>query len=285
MDVGAAIFFTDYSMGPAALGRALEERGFESLWAPEHSHIPLLARLRVPAGRRAAEEVLRRDGPVRHPRGGRGGHHAAPGGDRDLPGGPARPDPDRQGGGEPRPGLGRALPVRHRGGLERGGDGRPRHRVQVALRGDARAGGGDAAHLDEVQARVRGRVRQVPADDDLAQAGAEAAPAGAGRRRVSPRGAPGARLRRRLGAARAAARVRRRARQAARVRRARAGGRPGSGHGADHRVRGGRGRRPHQALPRRGRRPAASSTFPSAKADEVLPVLDRCAALMRQVQS
>ena len=41
MDFGAAIFFTDYSMGPAALGRALEERGFESLWAPEHSHIPL----------------------------------------------------------------------------------------------------------------------------------------------------------------------------------------------------------------------------------------------------
>src|SRR5258705_10538071 len=41
MDAGAAIFFTDYSIGPAALGRALEERGLGSLWAPEHSHIPL----------------------------------------------------------------------------------------------------------------------------------------------------------------------------------------------------------------------------------------------------
>jgi alkanesulfonate monooxygenase SsuD/methylene tetrahydromethanopterin reductase-like flavin-dependent oxidoreductase (luciferase family) len=41
MDVGAAMFFTDYSMAPAALGQALEERGFESLWAPEHSHIPV----------------------------------------------------------------------------------------------------------------------------------------------------------------------------------------------------------------------------------------------------
>ena len=40
MKVGAAIFFTDYSMGPAELGRALEDRGIESLWAPEHSHIP-----------------------------------------------------------------------------------------------------------------------------------------------------------------------------------------------------------------------------------------------------
>ena len=39
MDFGAAIFFTDYSMGPAALGRALEERGVESLWeASEPGH-------------------------------------------------------------------------------------------------------------------------------------------------------------------------------------------------------------------------------------------------------
>src|SRR6476661_6345165 len=50
MDFGAAIFFTDYSMGPAALGRALEERGFESLWAPEHSHIPLSRASAFPAG-------------------------------------------------------------------------------------------------------------------------------------------------------------------------------------------------------------------------------------------
>src|SRR6476659_7891106 len=40
MQFGAAMFFTDYSMAPGDLGRALEERGFESLWAPEHSHIP-----------------------------------------------------------------------------------------------------------------------------------------------------------------------------------------------------------------------------------------------------
>jgi probable F420-dependent oxidoreductase len=41
MHFGAAMFFTDYSMAPSDLGRALEERGFESLWAPEHSHIPV----------------------------------------------------------------------------------------------------------------------------------------------------------------------------------------------------------------------------------------------------
>ena len=41
MKIGAAMFVTDYSMGAAELARALEERGFESFWAPEHSHIPL----------------------------------------------------------------------------------------------------------------------------------------------------------------------------------------------------------------------------------------------------
>jgi probable F420-dependent oxidoreductase len=50
MQFGAAIFFTDYTMGPVELGRALEERGFESLWAPEHSHIPLSRQSPFPQG-------------------------------------------------------------------------------------------------------------------------------------------------------------------------------------------------------------------------------------------
>jgi probable F420-dependent oxidoreductase len=41
MKFGASMFFTDYSMTPVALARALEERGFDIMWAPEHSHIPL----------------------------------------------------------------------------------------------------------------------------------------------------------------------------------------------------------------------------------------------------
>jgi alkanesulfonate monooxygenase SsuD/methylene tetrahydromethanopterin reductase-like flavin-dependent oxidoreductase (luciferase family) len=44
MQFGASMFFTDYSMTPSALGQALEERGFESIWAAEHSHIPLSRR-------------------------------------------------------------------------------------------------------------------------------------------------------------------------------------------------------------------------------------------------
>ena len=42
MYFGAAMFFTDASMTPTELGPLLEQRGFESLWVPEHSHIPLV---------------------------------------------------------------------------------------------------------------------------------------------------------------------------------------------------------------------------------------------------
>lgn len=41
MHIGAVMFFTTDSMQPVPLARALEERGFESLWVPEHTHIPL----------------------------------------------------------------------------------------------------------------------------------------------------------------------------------------------------------------------------------------------------
>src|ERR1700743_112542 len=47
---GVSMFFTDYSMAPGALGQALEQRGFESLWAPEHSHIPLSRKSPFPGG-------------------------------------------------------------------------------------------------------------------------------------------------------------------------------------------------------------------------------------------
>jgi len=50
MQVGAAMFFTDYSMGAADLAQALEARGFESVWAPEHSHIPASRRSPYQAG-------------------------------------------------------------------------------------------------------------------------------------------------------------------------------------------------------------------------------------------
>jgi len=50
MKIGVAMFFTDYSMAPGELAIAAEERGFESLWAPEHSHIPLSRKSPFPSG-------------------------------------------------------------------------------------------------------------------------------------------------------------------------------------------------------------------------------------------
>ena len=40
MRYGATIFATDVSMDVVQLAVAMEERGFESLWLPEHTHIP-----------------------------------------------------------------------------------------------------------------------------------------------------------------------------------------------------------------------------------------------------
>src|SRR3984885_1044877 len=50
MKFGGMMFFTDYSMSAMELARALVERGFESVWAPEHSHIPLSRKTPYPGG-------------------------------------------------------------------------------------------------------------------------------------------------------------------------------------------------------------------------------------------
>ena len=47
MEFGASIFFTDYSITPTELAAAMEERGFDSVWAAEHSHIPVPRRTRA----------------------------------------------------------------------------------------------------------------------------------------------------------------------------------------------------------------------------------------------
>ncbi len=41
MKFGTHMFPTDYSMSPGALAKAAEDRGFESVWFPEHSHMPV----------------------------------------------------------------------------------------------------------------------------------------------------------------------------------------------------------------------------------------------------
>ncbi len=50
MDFGVLMFFTDYAISAVDLAKALEERGFESVWAPEHSHIPTSRKTPFPGG-------------------------------------------------------------------------------------------------------------------------------------------------------------------------------------------------------------------------------------------
>jgi probable F420-dependent oxidoreductase len=56
MKIGASIFFTAYSIAPAELAAALEERGFDSLWVAEHSHIPATRRFSLPGAMELSQQ-------------------------------------------------------------------------------------------------------------------------------------------------------------------------------------------------------------------------------------
>ena len=59
MDFGLTIFPTAESIQPAELARLAEERGFESLWFPEHTHIPASRRTPYPGGGELPPEYSR----------------------------------------------------------------------------------------------------------------------------------------------------------------------------------------------------------------------------------
>ena len=50
MEIGVLIFATDYCIRMDELARALEERGFDALFLPEHTHIPASRRTPRPGG-------------------------------------------------------------------------------------------------------------------------------------------------------------------------------------------------------------------------------------------
>ena len=50
MQIGISTFPTDYSISATRLARAAEERGFDSLWVTEHTHIPASRRTPYPWG-------------------------------------------------------------------------------------------------------------------------------------------------------------------------------------------------------------------------------------------
>ncbi len=56
MKFGVAIFATEYSAGPDEVARMAEQRGFESVLFPEHTHIPTSRQTPYPAGGELPQE-------------------------------------------------------------------------------------------------------------------------------------------------------------------------------------------------------------------------------------
>jgi alkanesulfonate monooxygenase SsuD/methylene tetrahydromethanopterin reductase-like flavin-dependent oxidoreductase (luciferase family) len=50
MDFGVMMFPTEYSLAPGELAKTVEQRGYESLFFPEHTHIPASRHTPYPAG-------------------------------------------------------------------------------------------------------------------------------------------------------------------------------------------------------------------------------------------
>ena len=53
---GVSMFPTDYAIQPIELAKAVEERGLESLFFPEHTHIPTSRKTPFPGGTELPKE-------------------------------------------------------------------------------------------------------------------------------------------------------------------------------------------------------------------------------------
>jgi probable F420-dependent oxidoreductase len=60
MKIGVTMFATDQAIAPTELARAAEERGFHSLYLPEHTHIPTSRKTPAPTGDAELPEEYRR---------------------------------------------------------------------------------------------------------------------------------------------------------------------------------------------------------------------------------
>ena len=58
MKIGITLFDTDRALPPAALAREIEARGFDSMFLPEHSHIPTSRNTRWPGARPGHDDPL-----------------------------------------------------------------------------------------------------------------------------------------------------------------------------------------------------------------------------------
>ena len=165
MHYGVVMFPTEYAMAPDELARALEERGFESVWFPEHTHIPGEPSEPVAGRRRAAARLLVG---LRSVRRADGGGAARPSASSSAPASAWSSSAipitmakevatlDRLSGGRVLFGIG--------GGWNAEEMAQPRHRVEEPLAAPARARAGHEGDLDQARGGVPRRVRALRQD-------------------------------------------------------------------------------------------------------------------------
>lgn len=127
MDFGALMFFTDYAITAVDLAQSLEQRGFESVWAPEHSHIPTSRKTSFPGGGELPKRYYDAIDPFVSLTAAAVATKKAESRHRCLSGAAARPDPDRKTGRLDRSSVERPLSIRGRRRLESRRNGKSRH--------------------------------------------------------------------------------------------------------------------------------------------------------------
>ena len=182
MDIGLALFPTDYTIAPPRVAQLAEERGFSALLFPEHTHIPVSRETPYPGGGELPPEyshthdlfvAMAMAAAVTERIEVGSGVCLVPQHDPIITAN-AVASIDALSGGRVLFGVG--------AGWNREEMREPRHRPGPALQAHARAHRGDEGDLDGGRGRVPRRVRRLRPDLVLAQAGAQAASAGARRR-------------------------------------------------------------------------------------------------------
>jgi len=139
MDFGALMFFTDYAIPATELAQALEARGFESVWAPEHSHIPISRKSIWPGGGELPKVYYDAMDPFVSLTAAAVATKALKVATGVCLVQQRDPHPDGKTRRLDRPRLGRAVSLRHRRRVEPRRDREPRHCLQNPLQEDARA--------------------------------------------------------------------------------------------------------------------------------------------------
>ena len=153
MKVGVFYFPADYGINIAELAKALEDRGFDSLFVPEHTHIPLSRKSPFPGGGELPKRYSHTHDPFVALSFAAAATKRLKVGTGILPGAAARADRDRQVDRQPRPALGRPLHLRHRRRLERGRDEQSRRPVRRPLQPDGRLREGHEDAVDQGRGR------------------------------------------------------------------------------------------------------------------------------------